>query len=155
MKRPKHTGASPASIITSKQRREKCLELRIGGASKRAIAREVGISDRQVGRLLDDAIDTLNKSCNEKAEHVKRIELERLDKMTLALFTNRNSPRVTDSLLRIMEQRAKLLGLYEPEKKELSGPNGQPLEFVDKTEEVRAKLFRNGVEVLPVLKDEK
>jgi len=48
------------------------------------------------------------------ADDYRRIELERLDKMTLSLFTRRNDPRTADTLLRIMERRAKLLGLDSP-----------------------------------------
>jgi hypothetical protein len=96
------------------ERREKMLELRIAGASERAIAKEMGLASATVHEGLKIAVEELKSHTLMLADDYRRIELERLDKMTLSLFTRRNDPRTADTLLRIMERRAKLLGLDSP-----------------------------------------
>ncbi len=43
------------------------------------------------------------------------------------LWPNRDDPRVTAQLMKIMERRAKLLGLDSVQRVEVSGPNGNPV----------------------------
>ena len=107
-----------ACKLANKERNKKILELRIAGASERGIAAEVGLSDTQVHRILVQLIEDMNKRMDTRAAVMQRVELERLDKMTLALFANRNDPRTADSLLRIMERRSRYLGLDAPTKME-------------------------------------
>lgn len=101
-------------IALAAERREKMLELRIAGASERAIAKEMNLASATVHEGLKIAVNELKERTMMLAEDVRRIELERLDKMTLALFTRRSDPRTADTLLRIMERRARLLGLDSP-----------------------------------------
>jgi uncharacterized protein YerC len=114
---PKHIiKINEAAKLANRERNKKILELRIAGASERQIADEVGISDTQVHRVLHSTIEDMNKRMDHKAAIVKRLELERLDRMTLALFGQRGDPRTADSLLRIMERRARYLGIDAPTK---------------------------------------
>ncbi|HEY2121145.1 MAG TPA: hypothetical protein VGH37_18310 [Candidatus Acidoferrum sp.] len=47
-------------------------------------------------------------------ERVRQVELMRLDRYRLELDPHKNNPRVVDTLLRISERYAKLLGLDAP-----------------------------------------
>jgi hypothetical protein len=95
------------------------VDLRIAGMSEAAIAEEMTkrgmpISDTSVHRIVCTALDRENKLFDMKADQLVRHELNRLDKMTVSLFAQRNDPRVADTLLRIMERRAKYRGLDSP-----------------------------------------
>jgi len=114
-------------MLLAQERRDRALDLRIAGMSERAIAKELGISNNRAHGLLEEADAQLKGSCLEKAAQVRRIELERLDKLTAALFAQRQNPRAADSLLRIMERRAKLLGLDAPTRQEIAGPDQGPI----------------------------
>ena len=94
-------------------------DLRIAGMSEREIADEVTkrgtpVSDTTVHRIVCQALDRHNKLMDMKAEQLVRQEMVRLDNLTAALYANRNDPRVADTLLRIMERRAKYRGLDSP-----------------------------------------
>lgn len=111
--------------VKSALQREKVLALRITGKSMREIGAEMKISGTRVYQIIVAAIDELRANNTESAEHVRRLELERLDAMTVQLWGQRDNARSADTLLRIMERRAKLLGIDSPTK--FSGPNGEPL----------------------------
>jgi hypothetical protein len=58
---------------------------------------------------------------------VRELELTRLDAMLLPLWrrVQAGEEKAIDRALRIMERRARLLGLDAPTRGELSGPEGQ------------------------------
>lgn len=114
-------------MVVAQERRERALELRIAGMSERAIAKEIGISNGRAHQLLAEGAEMLKASVVGKADDVRRLELERCDRMTLALFSQRQNPRAADTLLRIMERRAKLLGLDSPVRSEVTGADGEAL----------------------------
>ena len=106
-------------MVLAQDRREKCLKMRIAGLSERAIAARLGVSATQVSRMLRIALDLLNKSELNKAEYLRRTELERLDQMTLGLMPHHRDPRYVDSMLRVMERRAAYLGIDAPTRSEI------------------------------------
>jgi hypothetical protein len=62
----------------------------------------------------------------EPAEQARNLDLKRLDAMTLALWSQarQGNQGAVDRLLRIMERRAKLLGLDAPTKVAPTTPDG-------------------------------
>jgi hypothetical protein len=94
-------------------RRVQVLELRKAGASMRAIARQLHISVSTAHKDLWLALDELAAAQREKAEPLRQLELERLDRYLLALepTISRGEPRAILAAVRIMERRARLLGL--------------------------------------------
>jgi len=111
-------------------RNKRIVDLRIAGMSEADIAEEItrdgrwgSISDTSIHRIVCAWLDKQNKTMDFKYDQLRRAELIRLDKLTVALFANRNDPRVADSLLRIMDRRAKYLGLDSPLKIEASNTN--------------------------------
>jgi hypothetical protein len=100
----------------------RALELKKSGSSYQAIADALGFKARSHAyTLVMEGLADLEALSKESAEELRRVELERLDAMTLSLWEERSNPRVTDSLLRIAERRAKLLGIDAPQKLEHSG----------------------------------
>ena len=64
-----------------------------------------------------------------KAEKLRDLELQRCDKMTLALWPKLRAgdEKAARALVAVMDRRAKLLGLDVPQKHELTGADGGPL----------------------------
>jgi DNA-binding CsgD family transcriptional regulator len=131
---PNATGPSPAKprpkrifanlpshprMIIAKDRRARCLEMRIAGLSEREIAARLGVSKTQVVRMLATSLDALNASEMNGAQRLRRIELERCEKMMKGLMPHFRDPRYVDSLLRIQERAANYLGLDAPKREEV------------------------------------
>ena len=102
--------------LTATVRQAKALELRSRGLSYRQIAQELGYSGpagayKAVGTGLD-------KTLREHSEDVRQLELERLDAMLDGVYGKATSgdDKAIHVALRIMERRAKLLGLDAPTK---------------------------------------
>jgi transcriptional regulator len=116
------------------ERRVRALQLRILGLSYRRIAAELNVSEAQSFRDVQSELDRLAKQAQENAEQLRTLELRRLDEMQAAIAPqlfpakgNNANLGAIDRALRIMERRARLLGLDAPEKKEMSGADGSPL----------------------------
>jgi hypothetical protein len=109
----------PGESKTSKRRlkaRERwlaALELRKKGLTFEAIAEELGYAGRQ--QAYTAVMKALKETLREPTEELRSLEAERLDAITDALWedTKRGDTAVIDRILKIMERRAKLLGLDE------------------------------------------
>lgn len=99
-------------------RQKQALELRMAGVPYADIAERLGYKD---GSGAFRAVKTaLKRTLQEPADGVREVELARLDKLMFALWPNRANPGVADRILRIMERRAKLLGLDAPTRTDLT-----------------------------------
>ncbi|CAN7507784.1 helix-turn-helix domain-containing protein [Microbacterium foliorum] len=108
-------GDTPRPRRTSKRiqratRRAEAFALRRNGVSTAAIAQHLGVHPRTVSTWIRDAIQAIPA---EEADAIRTLELERLDaimapQMRLALA---GDGFAVDRVLRIMERRARLLGL--------------------------------------------
>lgn len=101
---------------------EQALELRIAGASFRAIAKQLGIGLRQAYELVSDGLAALKDDRDDAAERLRALEVERCDRMTLALGRKvvNGEERAVRAAVAVMDRRAKLLGLDAPVKVEHS-----------------------------------
>ena len=108
--------AQPGKAEAAAARRLQAIQLRMGGASYRAIAERLGVSDAQAFNDVKAELAKIAKLTSAEAEHVRTIELERLDAMTLALWSKaeQGDQGAIDRLLRVMERRSKLMGLDAP-----------------------------------------
>lgn len=88
------------------------LELRKQGWSYTQIGQQLGITSRRAARLVHQA---LSRWVGEIAEDVRLLELQRLDALLAAYWEPalKGDGTAADRVLRIMEQRAKLLGLNQ------------------------------------------
>jgi hypothetical protein len=114
--------------IRNREHIAQALELRKAGATFQQIGDKLGLSKVRAFQLVTEGLQELNINCTNAAEDLRRVELERCDYLTLKLWPQSDDPRVCDSILRIMDRRAKLLGLDAPAKAEISGVEGGPIE---------------------------
>tara|TARA_R110000824_G_scaffold392619_1_gene591138 strand:+ start:74 stop:481 length:408 start_codon:yes stop_codon:yes gene_type:complete len=105
-------------------RQQRALDMRMLGFSYRAIAKDCGVTEGTSYRDVQSAIASLDVIKKDKAERLRDMELMRLDHMTqrLAADVQRGDTKAITTEVRIMDRRAKLLGLDEPTKAEMSGP---------------------------------
>lgn len=99
----------------ARAREAKALDLRLLGYSHERIARELGYQHRSAAKkAIDRALAAIPR---EAAIQLRDIELERLDlaQRSLADKIVHGNLGAIDRLIRIMDHRAKLLGLYEPQ----------------------------------------
>ncbi len=112
---------SSAKAIGIQQRRRQVLELRRNGASIRAIAETLGYSHQLIHKDLKVALQAAIQQNTQSAEQNRQLELERLDALYLRVskevfnHVKTLDIQAVNTLLKISEQRAKLLGLNAPE----------------------------------------
>ncbi len=115
---PRDANAGKAEAAT--ERRLHAFELRKAGASYRAIGQALGISHVQARRDVEWVLADLNRQTRSVAENYRRLQLERLNDMLLALWpaVRQGDPTAIHRALAVMEREAKLLGLDAPAKVE-------------------------------------
>jgi len=112
VKRTTRTARTSPAMIALVERRAKTLELRRQGRSFQEIAARLGISDSTAHR---DVRIGMAQIVAEPAVHLLELELMRLDSLQLAFHHRacKGDIAATNVVLRILDQRAKLLGLYK------------------------------------------
>ena len=121
-------------IIRAREREKRALELRKAGLSYAQIAEKLGYADpsgahKAVMRALDKLVP------KEDVEKVRRLELARLDAIAIKLWkqiVEEGDIQAVNAYLRVMERRARYLGLDAPQKVAPTDPSGKkPLRLVD------------------------
>jgi hypothetical protein len=122
----KHSGHSPTSIrgLAVAEKRRKALDLRKAGASFDSIAQELGYKNR--GAAYKAIMAVLKLMQREPAAEVRKLELERLDRLFLVVWplALKGDMKAVDRCLQIARQRAALEGL-NLEKVALTDPTGE------------------------------
>lgn len=95
------------------ERIQKAFELRKAGKTLRQIADILGYSHEMVRKDIQSVIQTIVAETRDNAQHLVSMELARLDDMQFSLWADarKGDKKAIDTVLRIMERRAKLLGL--------------------------------------------
>lgn len=111
----------------SAQRRQKALEFRRAGLSYERIGEQLQISKTQAYRLVTQALTEIARQTQDEAALVRVLELERLDRLLLGLWTKATAGHVAsvEKVLKIMERRARLMGLDMPTKIAPTDPEGR------------------------------
>jgi hypothetical protein len=106
------------------------LDLRIAGGTYRQIARQLGVNEKTAFYDVQGALASLDAVKAKTAERLRDIELERLDRASTGLVPGIRSgdARAVTALVRVMERRAKLLGLDAPVKQSHEMP--EPIKIV-------------------------
>lgn len=152
---PRKNTKNQTTKAQAEVRRQRCLELRVAGLSCAQIGREVGIDESTAARHVREALAQLATMKLEDAEHLRELELERLDKLQRAaervlakshVYVNAgkivfdgdvklidDGPVLAaiDRLVRIAESRRKLMGIDAPAKVEQSGEVRVVVEYAD------------------------
>jgi hypothetical protein len=97
-------------------KRVEALELRIAGGSYRKIGEQLGVSGKTAYQWVTQALADVARLQAEQAEQLKALELERLDRLTVAIGrpAMTGDPRAVRAAVAVIQERAKLLGLYAP-----------------------------------------
>jgi len=133
-------GMQPEQEISGVNTRDKCLSLRKAGLTYAKIAERVGISKQGAYKAVQTALNEIREHYRETAVEVVALELERLDEMTAALEGKvaYGDPQSVATALRVMERRAKLLGLDAPQKIAPTDPSGENPYLSASDDELRA-----------------
>lgn len=102
--------------VEAARRRKQALELRLQGKTYQQISDEIGwTSKRYAWRMVMQELRNIPK---EEAAELRQIEMERLNTLTDALWTSAmtGDPKAVDAMLKLMERRARMLGLDSPHK---------------------------------------
>ena len=101
-------------MMVAAERRNLAVELRKAGLSYQKIGDQLGISRQSAFKAVKKALQEIEASTIENATELIRIELERLDDYQIRVtqeIKSGNALQAIDRALRIMDRRAKLLGL--------------------------------------------
>ena len=116
------------SSLRTYQRQAEALELRLSGLTFPEISKKMGLVKGTVWKLVHDAMAS---TLRESSDAVRAMELDRLDRLTKILdkrIQNGYDDKAISSYMKVMDHRAKLLGLYAPVT--LQGPDGEAIRFV-------------------------
>jgi len=106
------------TAIKAAERRNLAIKLRRQGLTYEAIGAKLNVNASRAYKIVSDALKLIRVDTNETGEEIKTLELQRLDKFLEVANkqAETGSLQAIDRCVRIMERRAKLLGLDSPDK---------------------------------------
>lgn len=133
----------PTSVVSTNTaiRMGEALRYRESGLKYRQIAEKMECSIATAHELVVRGLEQLNDQAMETAAQIRTIELNRLDEMWMELERKKDqSPKVLETKIKVMERRARLLGLDAPV--QIGGPDGGPIpiSITDARETLRARV---------------
>lgn len=114
---PKASNPDPAERVRIAERRQKAIELRNAGVTYERIATQLGYAGRaQVYTDIQRARKQVNKQISEGLDVLREQELDRYDRLQAAHWSAalQGDEKAANTVLRVFERRAKLLGLDAP-----------------------------------------
>jgi len=117
-------------IVQAAEREKAAFALRIAGATYTQIGAQLGISRSGAYRAVARVLERTRNDADTGANELRRLETERLDALQVALWglASKGDTGAIDRILKIMERRARLLGLDAPTRGDVTS-GGQPLTF--------------------------
>lgn len=111
---------SPRRVRAARLKQE-VMEMRMSGASYRAIAHALGISHERARQIVKEALKEIEDVTGELVVELRKLESERLDEMQKVLWkrVKRGNLKAIDMILKIMKRRAEMFGLDETKKGEI------------------------------------
>lgn len=120
--------ATPRKIKTQNMTHQ-ALELRKAGLTYEKIGEALGVAKSTAHELIVKGLNAIKDDIKTDASTLVALEVERLDALLRSLWANKDNPRHADTILKIMERKAKLQGLDAPTRIEQSGVNGNPIQL--------------------------
>jgi hypothetical protein len=107
--------------------RAEAFELRKAGATYEEIGRSLGITAQSAHETVTRALKASVEASSRDAASIRALELERLDSLLKGLWpaASKGNPASVEKVLKIMERRARLLGLDAPVKHSATDPTGE------------------------------
>lgn len=131
VKVPGKNRSHPDRVVATEKQLH-ALELRKQGLNYEEIAEMMGISRQGAWDAVSKGLKNYARVTDEIAEDVREMEIARMDKMlaTHLDLAVEGSTRSAEIVLKIMDRRAKLLGLDTPVKQKIehTGKDGEPIE---------------------------
>lgn len=108
------------------ERRRVAFELRKAGATFEEIGKALGVTRQTAHELVTKLLDEMAAKTAEDVESVRAMELHRLDALFKGLWpsASKGAPQAVEKALKVMERRARLLGLDAPTKVAPTSPDG-------------------------------
>lgn len=127
----KKTTKKSSDEVEVQLRREKVLDFILGGATVREIAKELEISPATVTRDKQATMRQLQADTKATAEEWRALEQARLNTLLMGVWPAAAAGGTfhVPLALKIMERMAKLWGYDSPERLQLSGPDGEPIQL--------------------------
>lgn len=122
--------ASKAQRANTAERRKKAITLRLAGMDWQSIADQLGYSTR--GAAWTDVTRALEANLAEQtqaADTLREVESLRLDRLQAAAWPSavKGDLKAIETVLKVIDRRAKLHGLDHPVRTEVTGADGGPL----------------------------
>jgi hypothetical protein len=130
--------------IKGARRAIEALKLRENGLSYKEIAEKMGFSEPRAWKLVKTEFDRVIKYRTETAEHVQRLELQRLEEMFKAVYSKAKKGDFAsiNTALSIIDRTSKLLGLNAADKNTPLGVGNVTLNIEEVV--VRKEIKKNG-----------
>ncbi len=131
-------------IILAAERRIRAMELRRDGKSYSKIGEELGCSATRAHKIVTEELQKVRDKLTEETSEVKTLELQRLDELFVIAFERAEAGNLSaiDRCIRLMERRARLLGLDMPEKMEHIGSMVQDIPSTPEVLDAQNKLLK-------------
>jgi hypothetical protein len=109
-------------------KRINAFELLLEGHSQYDIGVALGVTQARISQILKDVLEEKSAQVEEMLPHVRAMELERINRMIVAWYkAAKKDPRASDTLLRWIERRHKILPGMEITRNEMGGIGGGPI----------------------------
>ncbi|WP_333746007.1 hypothetical protein [Streptomyces sp. IBSBF 2950] len=124
--------ASKAQRAATAHRRSQAIALRLAGMDYATIAERLDYADR--GAASKDVHRALEANLEAESAAVatlREIEVQRLDRLQAAAWAKaaKGDLKAIETVLKVIDRRAKLLGLDRPARTEITGADGGPLQI--------------------------
>lgn len=98
------------------ERRKQAVALRIAGATFEQIGERLGITKQAAFDTVSKALEDTRATTAESAETLRQMELQRLDALQTALWSDavKGDVQAVDRVLKVMLRRSQLIGLDAP-----------------------------------------
>lgn len=116
-------------------RMQQAVDLRLAHPSWscQRIGEEIGVSSSSAHRYLTRALELRTAEVRQAAHILRELELRRIGRILEKFQPQAENGCVQSAavVLKYLQERAKLLGLYAPTRQEISGPGGGPVQLSD------------------------
>ncbi|MEU2453929.1 hypothetical protein ABZ605_28100 [Streptomyces sp. NPDC012765] len=123
--------ASKAQQATTAHRRAQAIALRLAGMDYQTIAERLQYADRgAASKDVHRALEANLEAESVAAATLRELEVQRLDRMQAAAWAKaaKGDLKAIETVLKVIDRRARLLGLDRPARTEITGADGGPLQ---------------------------